>query len=178
MGTAHAPYARTAHSADDRKVDRGPRATVVRSTARITDTHLPSQHSPPRGGCRGAGGACERGRSALCAAWMRAQRVLPRRAALRGAALVAWSVVGPSASTQYGRRVRTPAGRWVSVMAAGDVSSMGLDARARRPLCVLTRADRRRNRRRRPPFGGANFVRIDYRVVVRNGMQILFESIA
>ena len=55
--------------------------------------------------------------------------------------------------------VRTPAGRWVSVMAAGDVSSMGLDARARRPLCVLTRADRRRNRRRRPAtaFWGGEF---------------------
>ena len=146
-----------------------------------TPTHLPSQHSPPRGGCRGAGGACERGRSALCAAWMRAQRVLPRRAACavlrwsRGAWSARARVRSTDARREMGvcdggrRRLKYGSGR---ACAATVVRS---DARGPAPQSAIGGADRL--------LGGRILSR--YRlscVVVRNGhgngMQILFESIA
>ena len=163
---------RTAPRQESRKwtADPGPRADVARFAGRPPESQTRHPSSLPLSILRPGGAAAVPGAPVSAAALRSARLGCARSVCCRAeqpARCCAGRVERGRPEREYavpGRRVRTPAGRWVSVMAAGDVSSMGLDARARRPLCVLTRADRRRNCGARTPFWGArNFVRIDYR---------------
>ena len=162
---------RTAPRQESRKWTADPGRTLHDSRAdrqnHRHDTHRPfrSKHSPPRGGCRGAGGACERGRSALCAAWMRAQRVLPRRAAC---AVLRWSRGAWSARA----RVRstgttsTDARREMGVCDGGRRRLKYGSGRACAATVVRSDARGPAPQLRRPDAflrGPRNFVRIDYR---------------